>query len=313
MYVELDHGLVPRMLEDINESTKLPGRDKKIVNIYEVKTGNIQDVFLSFEIKKLDMKEKSNAQKNRLGGGASNKKEDNETTKKIDVKLCEPVIGHSEEVFYDEDFGFFLAILTCYHNHWVLRTSPDDWWNVIWRIVAQAVDENGNKEMVRNLFVDHEGQKKIEIIGPNLATIDYSWLFDQFSKGLRQNIKTPGYVDVKEADFTTTAPHQLISYQVMLMSSLQKYFTYSFGAMCGIPGVEMKGTQEDWEKLIEKLESLEKILLPVTEDIELTEWFRSTKITMGKLLNTFQGSPDKELWGHILSWNQRYGLGNFHF
>ena len=50
----------------------------------------------------------------------------------------------------------------------------------------------------------------------------------------------------------------------------------------------MKGTQEDWEKLIEKLESLEKILLPVTEDIELTEWFRSTKITMGKLLNTFQ-------------------------
>ena len=75
----------------------------------------------------------------------------------------------------------------------------------------------------------------------------------------------------------------------------------------------MKGTQEDWEKLIEKLQSLEKILLPVMEDIELTEWFWSTKITMGKLLNTFQGSPDKELWGHILSWNQRYGSGNFHF
>ena len=184
MYIELDHGLVPRMLEDINESTKLPGRDKKIVNKYEVKTGNIQDVFLSFEMNKLDMKEKANARKNQftnnLGGGAFNKKEDNVETKKIDVKLCEPVIGPSEEVFYDEDFGFFSAILACYNNHWVLRTSPDDWWNVIVRIVAQVVDENGNKERVRNLFVDHKGQKEISIKVPDLTTIDYSWLFNQF-------------------------------------------------------------------------------------------------------------------------------------
>ena len=124
---------------------------------------------------------------------------------------------------------------------------------------------------------------------PDLATIDYSWLFNQFSKGLRQNIKMPGYVDVMEADFTTTTPHQLISSQVMLMSSLQKYFSYSFGTLCGIPGVEMKGTFEDWEKLAEKLQSLEKLLLPVMEDIELTKWFQSTKIILGKLLNTYKG------------------------
>ena len=76
-----------------------------------------------------------------------------------------------------------------------------------------------------------------------------------------------------EEDFTTTTPHQLISSQVMLMSSLQKYFSYSFGTLCGIPGVEMKGTFEDWEKLAEKLQSLEKLLLNVMEDIELTKWF----------------------------------------
>jgi len=321
MYVELDHDLVPRRIEDINEITELPGRDKKVanrgrsnlVNKYEVKTGNIQDVFLLFEKNKLDKKEEEKEREKkrvkRLGGVVSNKKEDNEETKKVDVKQCEPVIGPSEEVFYDEDFGFFSAILACYNNHWVLRTSPDDWWNVIVRIVAQAVDENGNKERVRKFFVDHEGQKEISVIVPSLATIDYSWLFDQFSKGLRQNIKTPGYVDLMEADFSTTAPHQLISSQVMLMSSLQKYFSYGFGTCCGIPGVEMKGTLEDWEKLAEKLQSLEKLLLPVMEDIALTEWFRSAKIILEKLLNTYKGSPDKEWWGHILSWNSTFGSG----
>ena len=123
------------------------------------------------------------------------------------------------------------------------------------------------------------------------------------------NIKTPGYVDVMQADFTTTTPQQLISSQVMLMSSLQKNFSYSFGTLCGIPGVDMKGTKEDWEKLVEKTEALEKILSTVMEDVELGDWFRSTKQILSKLLDTFHGNPDKEWWGHILSWNQTYGSG----
>ena len=42
-------------------------------------------------------------------------------------------MGSDGEVFFDHDFGFFGAILACYNNHWVLKTSPDDWWNVIVR------------------------------------------------------------------------------------------------------------------------------------------------------------------------------------
>ena len=49
------------------------------------------------------------------------------------VKKEEVVIGSDGEVFFDHDFGFFGAVLACYNNHWVLKTSPDDWWNVIVR------------------------------------------------------------------------------------------------------------------------------------------------------------------------------------
>ena len=165
---------------------------------------------------------------------------------------------------------------------------------------AQAVDDNGNKEKVRKLFVDYEGKKEITIIVLDLATVDYSWLFDQFSQGLRDNIKTPGYVDLMQANFSTTTPKQLISSQVMLMSSMQKFFDFGFGFLCGIPGVEMKGNREDWEKLVEKTAELEKLLEPVMKDIKLDDWFKSTGIILHKLLDTFSGSPDKEWWSHIM-------------
>ena len=53
--------------------------------------------------------------------------------KQVKKEEEEVVIGSDGEVFFDHDFGFFGAVLACYNNHWVLKTSPDDWWNVIVR------------------------------------------------------------------------------------------------------------------------------------------------------------------------------------
>ena len=65
------------------------------------------------------------------------------------------------------------------------------------RNVSQAVDDNGEKNKVRDLFVAHEGKQEIFIdVGPTLAGIDYSWLFNQFSSGIKANIKNPAYADI---------------------------------------------------------------------------------------------------------------------
>ena len=297
MYVELDHNLVPRKRKDIHSIKELPGREiikdtwvgHYKLHKYELKQENTQNILLEFEKRKLDLK----------------------ATNKLDATRCEPVIGPSEKIFYDEDFGFFSAILACYNNHWILKTSPDDWWNVITGTIARAIDDNGNKEKVRNLFIEHEGHKAITIEIPELDMVDYSWLFDQFSQGIRANIKTPGYVDLMQADFSTTNPNQLISSQVMIMSSMQRYFSFGFGTSCGIPGVEMQGTQEDWEQLLNKTVELEKLLESVLEDIMLTEWFLTTKNILRKLLDTFNENPDIVWWSHVLSWNTPYGSGDF--
>ena len=56
------------------------------------------------------------------------------------------------------------------------------------------------------------------------------------------------------------------------MASLQKYFDYSFGTECGIPGVEMTGSEEDWIRLSEKTKKLETLLVPIMDEIGLGKW-----------------------------------------
>ena len=75
-----------------------------------------------------------------------------------------------------------------------------------------------------------------------------------------------------QADFSTSSPDQVISCQVMLMASLQKYFSYGFGTLCGIPGVEMTGSEEDWIRLSEKTKKLETLLMPIMDEIGLGKW-----------------------------------------
>jgi len=205
MYVELDHDLVAGKVENINEKTVLEGREevkgggfepsRYLLNKYNISKLPVKDVLLK---KGLQTEETSGESlQKRMGRNLKTDTSKDDKEKQVMRKEEEVVIGSDGEVFFDHDFGFFGAVLACYNNHWVLKTSPGDWWNVIVRNVSQAVDDNGEKNKVRDLFVAHEGKKEIFIdVGPTLAGIDYSWLFNQFSSGIKANIKNPAYADI---------------------------------------------------------------------------------------------------------------------
>ena len=324
MYIELDHGLVPGKISDINTKKDLPtgkavAKKKSYgfghmtsmeVKKYKIHKGDLFQAITCQNKQRIQEVEDSKAQHQRYSKYLDEDSEAPQSRSK-DLSNFETVAGSkSVDFYYDNDWGFFSAILACYNNHWVLRTSPDDWFNVIVRNIAQAVDTNGEKNKVRDFFVNHEGKKTIEVVLPGrLDQIDYSWLFDQFSEGIRMNIKTPGYVDLMEADFTTTTSDHLIASQIMIMSSVQKYFDFCMSTKCGIPGVEMNGTLQDWKQLVTKTENLKSLLQPIVDELGLQNWFIKTLDILEKLVDTFEGNPDKEWWGHILSWNETYGSG----
>ena len=167
------------------------------------------------------------------------------------AKDMAPALGSTENIYSLGDCGLFAAIIRhSLQQPLELRTSPDDWWFCVFKRVC-AIDENAEKESVRKMFVDHEGKKTIQVVVPDTSiyTVDYGWYFDQMSKGIQENMKVPEFVDGMTADFSTTTAVQKIVSQITLMYSVQTYFRYKMACLCGIPAVEMLGTEDDWSKL----------------------------------------------------------------
>ena len=214
-------------------------------------------------------------------------------------------LGSEETIFSAADCGLFAPILMAYNNHWTLRTSPDDWWFCVTRRVALAIDKNSRKESVRKMFVNHEGKKTLQVDVPsnNIYDVDYSWFFDQMSKKITENVKVPEYVDAVTADFSTTTPVQKIVSQITVMSSLQEFFEFKMVMFCGIPSVEMLGTDDDWAKLQSKLKVLRTLLEPIENYIGLeAEWWSLVEDVFKKLHDTYRGVPDKDWWSRIVTY-----------
>ena len=82
--------------------------------------------------------------------------------------------------------------------------------------------------------------------------------FEQTIKGIEQNT-VEGVVNALKCNFSTTDKiYELISTSI-IMSSFKQYFTYTKCIMdCGINNVYYGGVREDWIKLIDKLDFLDR-------------------------------------------------------
>ena len=224
-------------------------------------------------------------------------------------------LGSNEEIYsVGADCGLFAAIFTAYSHHYKLRTSPDDWWFCVIKQVAEAIDRSAQQESVRKMFVDHEGKRSIEVTvdDPTIYTVNYSWLFDQMAEGIKENVKVPEFVDGMTGDFGTTTPVQKIVSQITLMSSMKEYFDFAMICGCGIPAVEMLGSEDDWMQLTSKLKVLRTLLEPIENDLLLrSNWWDVVQEVFNNLLQTYQGKPDKKWWSHIMDYEKEYSSGMY--
>ena len=208
-----------------------------------------------------------------------------------------------EPVYTNGNYGFFSAVLASYRNHWALRTCPEDWWYTIIHKIATAIDESSSKESVKNFFVNHQGKKKIIVLIPKLKGTNFSWLFDQMTQGITDNIKVPSYVKTFLADFSTSADYHKICSQIAVMASAQEYFDYEIGGIsCGIPALEMEGTIEDWRNLKKKFKQLRTILSPIHNEIPIDDtWWNNVERISDRLISTYEGNADTQWWKEIFS------------
>lgn len=201
--------------------------------------------------------------------------------------------------------GLYHAVSTAYNAHRRLVLSPDHVWLAIARVYAEHITSHA--EELRKYFVEHEGQKLIEIRRDDFrkGSSENPWpeAFDEFGARVDLDVK-PGVANTFICDFTTTGPIERAVSQVTLMDAMSRYFKYGMVTMCGIPEITLLGEPADWSKLGEKVIDLQPIEGLRTWGAELFEFVR-------KFHEASQGDVDTEWWKSF--YRQGGGSGGEHF
>ncbi len=161
---------------------------------------------------------------------------------------------------------------------------------------------NAHAEELRSKFVAHDGQEPLEVKLPNLS--DFG-LFAQLMGGLlEKKVVDPELRRWILPAFSTTTRDDSVVASVLMMGTLQKYFSYTFTSCCGLPSVTLLGTEGDWENILLRLEKLKDY------GQEPTTWYNLLKPVLKRILRTIQDPGSEEVmdfWQKIV---HKYNMGS---
>jgi hypothetical protein len=202
------------------------------------------------------------------------------------------ILGFSEDKWNGPQKmnGFLSAIHHAYASHFPLVLSPDD----IWLVVAQAFANhiNVHAEELRSMFVSHQGQKYIEIRRDHFikGSPNNDWMggFSEFSDMIAEHIGEKR--DLFISDFTTTTLITRAASEVVLMDSMQSYFSYGCRTCCGIPEITLLGSVEDWDVICGKVVKLSDL---AGKD---SSWIAPLLKVLKKFSSAAKGEVDTKFW-----------------
>ncbi|KAJ5214312.1 hypothetical protein N7449_001481 [Penicillium cf. viridicatum] len=151
--------------------------------------------------------------------------------------------------------GFVWAVFHAYSHHHNLVLRPEDVWFTILTQLSFFVI--AHSEELRYLFVSHKGTVHLEVpTNKTMDTVDFGDMALIMSEFMEKRVVNPDLRNwIMPAFSTTTASDEVVA-AIIMMGSMQKYFSYEFVLRCGIPSVTLLGEREDWALMVTKLAQL---------------------------------------------------------
>lgn len=200
--------------------------------------------------------------------------------------------------------GFIWAATYAYSHHHHLVLRPEDIWFAILTQLGFFI--NANAEKLRAFFVDHEGQKHLEV---QAQDIDFAYMAQKMTELMAKNIKDPELRDWVMPSFSTTTETDRVVGSVLFMGAMQRYFTYGFRALCGLPSVTLLGEAADWENILQRVDKIELL------GEEPSLFAKMLRPIIGKMVLSFQEPQNPEVidfWNTMISRNLR-GSGSSYY
>lgn len=205
------------------------------------------------------------------------------------------------------------AFLLAYNHHRTLSLCPDDLLLSINQVVSNCI--NTFPETFRSTFVDHSGTKKLTtVLDRPQGYRDWNDIIEQIHAMLKKSLK----VDYPLfPEFSTTTSEMLTASHLTTMSAFKKYFCFEGIFACGIPAVELRGTVDDWCKLLHKYSQLKELFRSHNYE-HLEHYFVNMDVildlfmSMRNLADTgeVEGTQEmKDLWSRVVTYVP-YGSGH---
>lgn len=194
---------------------------------------------------------------------------------------------------------FLLMLQTAFNEHKPICISPDDIWLLICHGFSEHIKLNSEyfKETISGLDEKQTIQVRRDdfVIGQ-----DNSWeeIFPEFTKEITKKINTNLYSNIV-LNFSTSTEKEINAFEISFMDSMSNYFDYDFVSMCGIPEIELRGTIEDYKKIIAALGELKKY--------KLGWWIDRIIPVITKIIGTLNGQVYNDFWNSLFKENNQSG------
>jgi hypothetical protein len=188
--------------------------------------------------------------------------------------------------------GFVSTVVQCYNTHHNLVLRPEDVWLAIMTQFSFYINKHAEK--FRNKFVNFEGQKELVVCAAGvLDNTPYDLLVKLMSDKIDENLVDGTVKGWILPDFSTTTEDDKVTFGVVFMASMKKYFKYKFCLCCGIPNITLDGTVEDWKEIETRVQKL--------KEYELEDWVSMLEPILSQFTQAKSGKVDLEFWNRICS------------
>lgn len=189
---------------------------------------------------------------------------------------------------YTTNINQFLYMLSMgYNDHKSVVITPD----ILWLLICQGFAEHVKKKswslkfrLVKFLF---KKQKLTVDMGSKENWNEVvSDICDQISNYTRKDLKSKLVLD-----FSTTSAKEKMAFEIAFMDSVSKFFEYEGISICGFPEIKLRGTVEDYEKILSSLDFMAQY--------GLKWWVKSLKKVLQEIINTLNGTINQDFWKRI--------------
>ena len=209
---------------------------------------------------------------------------------------------------YGELHGLIHAAMLAFNNDHGLRLSPDSVFFTLMQGISMHINSDPEKWR-RELGIKFDGRTKIEIVRDDfrLEDPDNPWeeVFTNFSNIIMTQMDHDLYTNITH-EFSTTGPMESLAMDIVLMSTMSRFFEYEVSTRCSIPKIYIDGTSGDWRSIKTRIQAFLKF--------DLDWWIPTVVEILDKIIEMVVAHENDDVEALNVRWNDPFwsSIYNFH-